>query len=93
MQLAVVGVVINIVISFIVAADPAMEGLSWFMFAAAALSAVGLAVAGSGERKTGAYMIIAGAVLFVPIGLVAAFGGRKILDELKLEAFNAGVSS
>ncbi len=94
MSLAVVGVFVNFFIAFVASTDPSLpSALVWAMFAAATLSGVGIAVAGSGERKTGAIMIIAGAVLFVPIGLIAAFGGRKILDELKLEQFHVGGTS
>ena len=57
---------------------------------AAVVSLAGLLAAGSGYRPGGAYAIIAGSIAFVPLGLVAVFGGRKILDELSAEGLASG---
>ena len=34
----------------------------------------------AGSLRLGAWFVIAGSVLFVPLGLVAIFGARKLLD-------------
>lgn len=43
-------------------------------------SLVGLFVASAGKRKLGGILIIVGSVVFVPIGLIGMFGGRKVMQ-------------
>ncbi|MDR1461878.1 MAG: hypothetical protein LBI68_01890 [Azoarcus sp.] len=48
--------------------------LSW------GISVLGLILGGSGKKKLGAILVIAGSILFVPMGLVAVFGAKKMLN-------------
>ncbi|MDR2625768.1 MAG: hypothetical protein LBC37_05490 [Zoogloeaceae bacterium] len=61
---------------------PVLVSIIWLSWAIAAL---GLVVNATGAKKPGAIMVIAGSVLFVPLGLVAIFGARKMMamDQLK----------
>lgn len=51
------------------------------------LSMIGIGVATAGNKKVGGYLIIAGSALHIPLGLIAAFGGKKLIDQAKEEAF------
>jgi hypothetical protein len=44
----------------------------------------------SGERRRGAFLVIAGSMLFVPLGLLAIFGARQVLDEDNERQFYQG---
>jgi hypothetical membrane protein len=55
-----------------------------------ALSVLGAILVGVGQRKVGAWLVMIGCVVFVPIGLIGALGGRKVLDQLRQEEFEAG---
>ncbi len=90
MGLAIIGVVFNLGVAGMVA----MSGeyptfLSYIMGLLVAVSVIGVVVALAGARRPGAIMVIIGAVGFVPIGLVAAYGARKILDAVRDEEFEA----
>jgi hypothetical protein len=57
----------------------------WQTLGAIALVSFGVAVLGSlfllaGSAKLGAKLVFIGSVLFVPLGLVAIVGARKVLD-------------
>jgi hypothetical protein len=59
------------------------------MFASVAVSVIGLIAIAAGSKRLGAGLVIGGSVLFVPIGMIAALGGRMILDATKRRAFYA----
>jgi len=85
---AIAGVIVNCVMVFIVSQQEGLpEVFMLIMGGFAALSVAGAALVASDKKKTGAIMIIAVSVAFVPIGLIGAFGGKKILDELKRAEF------
>ena len=89
MTLAVIGSLFNLVAALAIAAGGEMPSCGFVMVPSALVSLIGCFVAGSGSKKVGAYMIIGGAILFVPAGLVAAFGGKRILNEVNEEEFKA----
>lgn len=48
------------------------------------LSLLGVFLIGTGARvKLGANLIFYGSIVYVPLGFIAMFGARKILDQLK----------
>ena len=55
--------------------------LGLFSFACIAVAAIGGLLAATGSSRLGAWLVIAGSVIFVPLGLVAIFGARKLLDQ------------
>jgi hypothetical protein len=87
---ATTGIVINgfiTLIAFLSGEYP--EWLALTMFAFVAMSITGLVMIGSGNAKTGARLVIAGSLFFVPIGLIGAIGGFKVLDQAKKDEFHA----
>lgn len=79
MNLALVGSTINIIISFffLLSRDYDIE-FSGPMVACGSLSVIGWLVMHS-KKKVGAAMTIAGAIPFMPLGLIAIFGAIKVL--------------
>jgi len=56
----------------------------------ATISVIGLIIAISNSRKIGGILIIIGSFIFIPLGLIGVFGGRRIMkgsveDELSLK--------
>ncbi|MFK8002757.1 MAG: hypothetical protein AB8H86_24445 [Polyangiales bacterium] len=85
---AAIGVVVNALV-LLAAIDigefPALTvafALFWL------LSLAGVVVVLAGQRKAGAYMIMAGSALFVPIGIIGLLGARQILDKITEEDFH-----
>ena len=54
--------------------------LGFLAFGSVALAIVGGGLIMAGSLRLGAWFVIAGSVLFVPLGLVTIFGARKLLD-------------
>jgi len=65
-------------------------GLSIAMGVSVLVSLGGALLIAAGARRPGAILVMIGCALFVPIGLIGVIGGRRVLDELKQEAFDAG---
>lgn len=84
----IAGVVINGFVTLAASSSGGYpDGLILVMGLFVALSVVGLIVIATGNKRLGAILAMIGCVIFVPIGLIGVFGGRKILDELKKEEF------
>jgi hypothetical protein len=86
--LLLVGIAINCVVTAFLAISGEYSFLWMIMAAFVGLSIVGAILIATGNRKIGAILAIIGCVPFVPIGLVGAFGARKVLDELKQDEFD-----
>ena len=87
--LAIAGVIVNCIMVLVVTQQGDLPSIFIVIMGGfAALSVVGAALAASDKKKPGAIMIIVGSIAFVPIGLIGAFGAKKILDELKRAEFN-----
>ncbi len=52
-----------------------------------AVSVVGTILIACGQKRAGAITVIVGAIGFVPIGLLAVVGARRVLDSLANEQF------
>ncbi|MGA2641087.1 MAG: hypothetical protein ABSG21_09300 [Spirochaetia bacterium] len=80
--LMVVGVVLDAIVGI---AYGAAEGTVAFLicFILVALSVAGLIVVARGSKKAGAILVIIGAAGFVPLGLIAIFGAKRVLDQAK----------
>ena len=90
--LIVVSVVINGLLALVLGASGEYpQGLSIAMGISVLVSVGGAVLIATGARKPGAILVMIGCALFVPIGLIGVIGGRRVLDELKREAFNAEV--
>lgn len=86
--LIIFGIVINATITVVLGASGEFPPILVAIMASfSALSILGAIMIGRGQRRLGARMIFIGALPFVPIGLIAVFGAREVLDELKREAF------
>ena len=87
MGLAIGGVIANIIAGLAFLSGQYSEGGSSFLDVAAAIlgtflaiSVLGLILAGAGKKKLGGTLVIIGSVPFVPLGLIGAIGGRKIIQ-------------
>lgn len=84
MGLAIGGVIANwfaIMIIFVNGLqDRAYQSLLPFAIIFAVISLVGLIIAISGNNKVGGVLIIIGSILFVPLGLIGVFGGKKVMN-------------
>ena len=54
-----------------------------------ALCVVGLGLISAGKTKAGAITVMVGSFGFIPLGLIAVLGARRVLDELEAQRFNA----
>lgn len=82
MTIAIVGVVLNILGLFCLAAaqnlPPSALGCVGLFDL---ISVVGLVVASSGSKRLGAYMIGAGGIIHIPLGAVALIGAKQVHDD------------
>ncbi|MDR2207352.1 MAG: hypothetical protein LBE22_00005 [Azoarcus sp.] len=62
--------------------------MALFMFAFWALSVVGLIIMAAGNRKVGGVLAIIGSILFVPLGLIAMFGVRSVMNSEQDESLD-----
>jgi hypothetical protein len=85
--LIIVGILAEVFAAFSIFEQWPAFGVLGFGSVAFAIAGGGLIAAGS--RRLGAWFVIAGSVLFVPLGLVAIFGARKVLDADADAAFEA----
>ena len=88
MMLAVVGVALNLLGVFIINLHMQESGMDMPTFFAVicvlwGLSAVGLLLHVSGMKKAGGILVIIGSIIFVPMGLVAIFGAKKMMTDSK----------
>jgi len=54
-----------------------------------ALSVMGLLLISAGKTKAGAITVMVGSFGFIPLGLIAVLGARRVLDDLEAQRFNA----
>ena len=87
MKLAIGGVCANfigVIAIYFNLAETGSEQLAMnftlFAFAFWALSVLGLILMGAGKRKLGGILTIIGAILFIPLGLIAMFGARSAMN-------------
>jgi hypothetical protein len=85
MFLASVGVVLNVLAALVLLANPLVGGTAGEIVSAlacgfAGLSVLGLVLGFAGSRKIGGILVIIGGVLFIPLGLVAVIGGKKMMN-------------
>ncbi len=80
------GVVANSFAVFSVATGGELPiGFALFMGLFVLISMIGLLICFTSSGKTGPILVAVGSVLFVPLGLIAVFGVRKVLDEIQRE--------
>lgn len=54
-----------------------------------ALCVVGVVLVSAGKPKAGAITVMLGSFGFVPLGLIAVLGARRVLDELEAQRLDA----
>ena len=88
--LAGLGTVIDLSVTGL--AMPGYPGwLVGLMLALALLQLAGVGLAATGQKRLGGILVIVGGLFFIPIGMVACFGGRRLMDEEATEAFERQV--
>jgi len=83
--LMVVGVIVNAFEGLVYGLAGGYVGFAIYTLIAVGISVVGMIVIATGSKKAGAILVIIGAIGFVPIGLIAIFGARRVLNEAKWE--------
>lgn len=80
MPLMIVGLILNSVAMLSVCSNDNVGGIfAGVMLFCWAVSVLGLVLVLAGRKVPGAIMVIVGSVAYVPLGLVAVFGAKKIL--------------
>jgi hypothetical protein len=91
MGLAGFGVFFNLTVTWLVVmSGDYPDWLALGMGACGLLSLLGLFAAAAGAKQMGGLMVIVGAAPFLPLGFVAMWGGRQLVDESKDLAFEGG---
>jgi hypothetical protein len=62
-------------------------GLGVAMLVCAGASVLGAVLIAAEQRRFGAYLVLGSSIIFIPLGIVAALGARKVLDELSKQEF------
>jgi hypothetical protein len=80
--------------ALITAAYPGLPGaLRAVLAALLVVMLIGIAVTHTSSRRTGWIMVIIGGIGFVPIGLIALVGARKILEARDSQRFFDGLAA
>lgn len=87
MWILIPGIVVNLIVSFGTLSNlmkPGSERMASILFLLMlgcwVLSVIGMLAALLGKRKLGGTLVITGSVIFVPIGLIAMIGARKVMN-------------
>ncbi|GGX54668.1 hypothetical protein [Saccharospirillum salsuginis] len=89
---ALASALITMALSALTASDPELPAaIGYTLFGLASMNLLGALLMLTPMNKAGAILVIVFSIPFVPIGIIGILGGRKWLDELKREAFNAAV--
>ncbi len=83
-----IGIALNAAYTFLLASE--YPFLPYVVGPFVLLSIIGMALLMLDKRRAGAWMVIVGAVPFVPLGLVAIVGARNVFDQLTREKFQEG---
>lgn len=87
MTLMIVGLVLNSLAALSIGFNPEVGPVfASIMMAFWAVSMLGVMLIMAGKKKVGAIVVVVGAVAYVPLGLVAVFGARKVLESIRLPA-------
>ncbi|MGA2641059.1 MAG: ankyrin repeat domain-containing protein [Spirochaetia bacterium] len=81
--LMVAGVIVNAFVGIVYGLAGGYVGFVAFTLVMVGISVVGMIVIATGSKRAGAILVIIGSVGFVPIGLIAIFGAKRVLDQAK----------
>lgn len=82
-----VALVIHIVIALSFIADPEHYFLSYVVGAIVVFNLIGMAIIQFGNKVVGAWIFLVSSAFLLPIGLIGAYGARKIIDDEKRTSF------
>ena len=84
----IIGVIVNFLIALSLSVNPELPSIMWIILTLwAAIGILGIILTAAKPSKVGPIVVIVSAILFVPIGLIAALGARKAMDELTKAEF------
>jgi hypothetical protein len=81
------GIGLNAVFALVMAVSGEYSWLGAVCLGSVAISMVGAAMIAAGQKRSGAIAVIVGAITFVPLGLIAVVGARRVLDALTAQEF------
>ena len=86
--LLVAGVGLNTVLALVAPWATQSVTIAAILIPFVALQLVGAALIATGKPKVGALCTMIGSAVFVPLGMIASIGARRVLDELEQRRFN-----
>ncbi len=89
--LMIVGVILNALVGIAYSLAKDYIGILVIALIAVGISLAGMIMIATGPKRAGAILVIIGAVFFVPLGLLAIFGAKRVLDQVKAEKHSPSV--
>ncbi len=80
--------VIHVLITLNYQGVPDYNFLAYFLDSIVLFNVIGLLIIASGRKILGARIFMISSAILVPIGLIGAFGARKVIDEVKKKNFH-----
>lgn len=87
--LLLLGVALNAALGVMASVTSESSVFAMILGPLVAVCVAGLVLISAGKAKAGAITVMIGSFGFVPLGLIAVLGARKVLDELEAQRFNA----
>ncbi len=83
----IIGLVIHIIIALCYLGSAEYAIIIYLAGSIVLVNVIGLLIIASGNKLLGARVFMISSAIFMPIGLIGAFGARKIIDEEKRKNF------
>lgn len=87
--LLLLGVAANFLFAGLTTVSGEYPWLGPVLLALAGVSGLGVVLIAAGQKRAGAITVIVGSIAFVPLGLLAVVGARRVLDALNTTQFQA----
>jgi hypothetical protein len=83
----IIALIIHVLIALSFISDPDYSFLFYFVGVLVLFNIMGLIMIQMGQKIMGARVFMISSAILTPIGLIGAFGARKIIDEEKKKEF------
>ena len=81
------GLIANSAVTAVYWDDPELRWLGYGLAGCVLVQVLGIILALCGGRRIGAWMVLIGSAVLIPIGFIGALGARRVLDALTHEEF------